>query len=88
MVGKWSFSQRRKKGRDIKSKYLYRVSREQIIYNRLFAYRGSFAVVDDKHDGNFVSGEFPTFIRKKEYKDKKELSEYIVYCMNTSKYLD
>ena len=48
-----------KLGSDIKAKYLYKVRTGDIIYNRLFAWKGSFAVITDELDGCYVSNEFP-----------------------------
>lgn len=44
-----------------KVRTLYRATAGQFIYNRLFAYKGSFAVVPESLDGNFVSNEFPLY---------------------------
>jgi len=48
-------------GRDIKAKQLYRVAAGDLVYNRLFAWKGSFALAGEDHDGCYVSGEFPCF---------------------------
>jgi len=40
---------------------LFRVAQGDFIYSRLFACRGAFGVIDNKLDGCYVSGEFPTF---------------------------
>jgi type I restriction enzyme, S subunit len=40
---------------------LQRVRGGDLIYNRLFAWKGSFAIVEPRFDGFFVSGEFPLF---------------------------
>jgi type I restriction enzyme S subunit len=40
---------------------LYRVESGDFIYSRLFAWRGAFGVIEQRLDGCFVSGEFPTF---------------------------
>src|SRR5262249_49798067 len=58
------FVREEKSGREIKGSHLYRVSPDLIIYNRLFAFRGSFAIVAREHDGSYVSSEFPTFKMK------------------------
>jgi len=41
---------------------LFRVSKGDFIYSRLFACRGAFGVISQKLDGCFVSGEFPTYV--------------------------
>lgn len=40
---------------------LYRVKAGQFIYSRLFAFEGSYGQVTPEFDGQFVSGEYPTF---------------------------
>jgi len=86
--GEGTFVREEKRGRDIKASIVYRVSRGWIIYNRLFAFRGSFAIVDDEHDGCYVSGEFPTFVAKPGIGgDPANLCRYIVHCLNSPKYL-
>lgn len=48
-------------GKDQSSNYLYPLKPGAIIYNRLFAWKESFAVVPDEYDGLYVSNEFPQF---------------------------
>ncbi|CFL01684.1 restriction endonuclease subunit S [Burkholderia pseudomallei] len=40
---------------------LYRVRAGNFIYSRLFAFEGSYGLVDDAFDGSFVSNEYPSF---------------------------
>lgn len=40
---------------------LYRVCAGDFIYSRLFAFEGSYGLVDDAFDGHFVSNEYPSF---------------------------
>jgi type I restriction enzyme S subunit len=49
------------KGTEIKATTLFRVKPGLFIYSRLFAWKGSFAIVPDEFDGCYVSGEFPLF---------------------------
>lgn len=49
------------KGDSISARHLYRVAEGQIIYSRLKAFEGAFAVVPARADGRFVTNEFPTF---------------------------
>lgn len=55
------FERERKLGKAIAAKQLNRVETGDFVYNRLFAWKGSFAVVGDGHAGGYVSGEFPIF---------------------------
>lgn len=48
-------------GAEISAAHLYRVSGDQIIYSRLKAFEGAFAIVPPEGDGRYVSNEFPTF---------------------------
>jgi len=49
------------RGSEISAKHLYRTSSGQIMYSRLKAFEGAFALVPSVADGRFVSNEFPTF---------------------------
>lgn len=40
---------------------LYRVKAGNFIYSRLFAFEGSYGLVDEQFDGYFVSNEYPSF---------------------------
>ena len=48
-------------GSEIKAKKLYVVKDGDFVYNRLFAWKGSFAIVPNEFDGCYVSNEFPSF---------------------------
>jgi hypothetical protein len=85
--GEGAFVREEKRGREIKASSVYRVSKGCIIYNRLFAFRGSFAITSDDHDGCYVSGEFPTFVAKAGTEKPDELCRYVVHCLNSPKYL-
>ncbi len=45
---------------------LYQVHGGDFIYSRLFAFEGSYGLVDEKYDGSFVSNEYPSFSIDKE----------------------
>jgi type I restriction enzyme S subunit len=55
------FERERRYGGEISANYLYRIETGDLIYNRLFAWKGSFAVVDEASSGGYVSNEFPVF---------------------------
>jgi type I restriction enzyme M protein len=86
--GGGTFIREEKRGRDIKGKTLHRVDAGWFIYNRLFAFRGSFAVVPDEHAGCHVSNEFPTFVPRDEVKEKVLIPQYVAYVLNSPQYLD
>src|SRR6266699_345684 len=48
-------------GRDVRAKWLYRVKAGDFVYNRLFAWKGSFAIASEENDDCLVSNEFPCF---------------------------
>lgn len=50
-----------KAGSSIRADRLYRVEQGDFVYNRLFAWKGSFAVASKDDDGCYVSNEFPCF---------------------------
>lgn len=55
-----------KKGGLIKATHMYEVNENDFIYNRLFAWKGSFALATKEFSGCVVSNEFPTFEINKE----------------------
>lgn len=50
------------RGNEMSARYVTPLKPGALIYNRLFAWKESFAVVMPEHDGLFVSNEFPQFI--------------------------
>jgi len=71
MVGiKWygegTFFRERVKGNSLSASYVTPLIPDAFIYNRLFAWKGSFAVVPEEHVDCYVSNEFPQFIVNKE----------------------
>ena len=67
MVGvKWygegTFHRETVRGDSLSATYVIPVVPGAFIYNRLFAWKASFAVVPPEHAGCFVSGEFPQFM--------------------------
>jgi len=55
------FIRERKPGSKVKAKSAYRVESGDVIYNKLFAYKGAFTLVSEEFAGSVVSSEFPTF---------------------------
>jgi type I restriction enzyme S subunit len=68
-------------GKEQSANYLYPLKPGAIIYNRLFAWKESFAVVPDELDGFYVSNEFPQF----EIDQAIALPKYIYLLFNTQK---
>jgi type I restriction enzyme S subunit len=50
-----------KTGSQIRAKTVYRVEQGDFVYNRLFAWKGSFAIANSKNHNCYVSNEFPCF---------------------------
>ncbi|HEY3312852.1 MAG TPA: restriction endonuclease subunit S [Anaerolineales bacterium] len=50
-----------KPGHKIQANELFRVRLGDFVYNRLFAWKGSFGIVDETTADGYVSGEFPCF---------------------------
>src|SRR4051812_3857342 len=50
-----------KQGSEIQARNLYRVQQGDFVYNRLFAWKGSFALASERDGGCHVSNEFPCF---------------------------
>ena len=66
-------------GANLSASHLYPLGRGRLIYNRLFAWKASFAVVPDLADGLFVSNEFPQF----EVDPAQAIAEYVLlYCLS------
>lgn len=65
LYGEGVFKKAPQLGSMIAAKILYAVTPEDILYSRLFAWKGSFGVAMAEHDGCVVSGEFPTFRARK-----------------------
>ena len=63
-------------GSEIRANQLYRVERGDFVYNRLFGWKGSFALATDENDGCYVSNEFPCFIVQSDRADGKFLWRY------------
>ena len=59
--GEGLFVRETKPGREMRAPRLYEVNEGDLIYNRLFAWKGSFAITPEIHGGAHVSSEFPTF---------------------------
>ena len=84
--GKGAFIREKKLGKNIKAKYLYKLRPGWVVYNRLFASRGAFAIVPDEFDGAVVSNEFKTFECKDGIEGAELIKSYIVHSMNSPKY--
>lgn len=71
-------------GKEQSANYLYPLKPGTIIYNRLFAWKESFAVVPEYFNGYYVSNEFPQF----EIDPAIALPKYIYLLFNTKKIIN
>ncbi|HEY8776833.1 MAG TPA: restriction endonuclease subunit S [Gaiellaceae bacterium] len=74
--GKGAFVRERLPGAEIAAKRQAVIHAGDVVYNKLFAWKGSFAVADDTVHGHLVSGEFPTYDLVRSKLDPKYLSYY------------
>lgn len=65
-----------KLGAEIQANKVYRIEKGDFVYNRLFAWKGSFAVATDENHGCYVSNEFPCFNVNSDRADSKYLWLY------------
>jgi len=85
--GNGVYCREEKLGREVKSKSLKQVKTDWLIYNRLFAKNGSFAIVPEEYDSGVVSNEFPTFETKEGLKNGDLIKRFIVHSINSPQYL-
>lgn len=78
------FLRERRHGADLSAEVLYQVEEGDFIYNRLFGWKGSFAVVGPEHDGAAVSAEFPTYRGN----DQELLTEYLGVVCSAPGFMD
>lgn len=60
-------------GNALRAKKVFRVEAGDFVYNRLFAWKGSFALAGREHAGCYVSNEFPTFRSNSDKIDRRWL---------------
>src|SRR5204863_6270039 len=56
------FIRERRLGLDVAATKLFRIESGDFVYNRLFAWKGAFAVAGEAEAGCYVSNEFPCFL--------------------------
>jgi type I restriction enzyme, S subunit len=60
-------------GSEIQAKRVFKVEQGDFVYNRLFGWKGSFAVATKENDSCYVSNEFPCFAVNPDRADAKYL---------------
>lgn len=78
--GEGTFHRETVLGKDISARILTPLVKNAFLYNRLFAWKASFAIVPEEHTGFFVSNEFPQFVI-----DKKIILVRYFYLVITQK---
>lgn len=80
---KGAFIREEKYGREIKAKTLFQVKKGDLIYNRLFGFKGTFAIIGEEHDNCYVSNEFPVFIVKEGINmDNSLVIRYLMFALS------
>lgn len=77
--GRGLFSKPSINGMQTSAGRLYRVRAGDFIYSRLFAFEGSYGLVDEHFDGYFVSNEYPSFSIDRSRLDPGFLKAYFQY---------
>lgn len=78
--GNGAFIRERRLGARIAAKEQSVIRAGDVVYNKLFAWKGSFAIADEAVDGNVVSAEFPTYVLDESQVD----SGYLSYFFRTA----
>jgi type I restriction enzyme S subunit len=63
-------------GAQIQAKNLYRIEKNDFVYNRLFGWKGAFAIATKENHGCYVSNEFPSFVVNSDIADGKYIWSY------------
>jgi type I restriction enzyme, S subunit len=76
VVRQRTFVRDRVLGDDIARKQQWIIRTGDVVYNKLFAWKGAFAVGDETVDGHVVSDEFPTYALDNGRVDRRYLPHY------------
>jgi type I restriction enzyme S subunit len=82
--GKGSFLREEVTAETAKARHYFRVCAGDFVYNRLFAWKASFAVIPPDQDGCYVSGEFPLFVLDR----SQAMPEYLLLLMLRAETID
>ena len=74
--GNGAFIRDRLLGDDIARKQQWIIRAADVVYNKLFAWKGAFAVADEAVDGHLVSDKFPTYALNTAKVDARYLGHY------------
>ena len=79
LYGQGPFHREHKRAEQIQKKTHYIIRSGDVIYNKLFAWKGAFGIVPPAFDGMFVSDKFPTFELDTTLVDPRYLLWYFRY---------
>lgn len=79
LYGQGPFHRELKTATKIRKKTHFVIRAGDVIYNKLFAWKGTFGVVSDELDGMFVSDKFPTYTHDPDLIDLSYLKWYFRY---------
>ncbi len=74
--GNGAFVRQRLLGASINRKQQWKIQAGDIVYNKLFAWKGAFAIADESVNGCIVSDKFPTYNVKPDLIEPKYLSYF------------
>jgi type I restriction enzyme S subunit len=74
--GLGAFVREHQLGMDIARKQQWLIRADDVVYNKLFAWKGAFAVADSSVDGCIVSDKFPTYEADRSFVDLRFLSYF------------
>jgi type I restriction enzyme S subunit len=83
LFGQGAYEASRKDAANVKAATLYRVRAGDFIYNRMWATRGTFAVVAEALDGYYATNEFPIFSAD----EQRLLLPYLALVAQSSQFL-
>lgn len=81
--GRGLFKRETNKGEEIGANKLNFPKKDWLVFSRLFAKNGSFAIVYEEFEGGTLSNEFPTFTLYNEIYKKASLLEYIIFYLTS-----
>jgi type I restriction enzyme S subunit len=79
LYGGGPFHREHKLANQIRKKTHFGVRAGDVIYNKLFAWKGTFGVVPERFDGMYVSDKFPTYALGRDRVDENYLRWYFRY---------
>lgn len=79
LYGGGPFHRELKPATKIRKKSHFIIRTNDVVYNKLFAWKGAFGIVQDELDGMYVSDKFPTYCLDEQTVSRKYLHWYFKY---------